>query len=525
MSNALSPDTVRDRMDGPKPVAVLDIRPKLDYTDSHIEWSVRVPRRLLEQRLPVLVPNRTVPVILVDRHGDRAEADAAWIEFLGYETVDFLAGGMAAWNQAGLPAIEAIEGVPNTAFNVPSKRFGERVHVERDVPALSPAEFDELRSESEVVVADVRTPEEYRDAAIPGAVNLEGVNLARNLTTLREADQPVVVNCAGRTRSIIGTATLQRMGVDNVYELENGTMGWVLAGKDLEHGADRRLVDPELDPDDRAELEAFADDLLAEHDIPRISLGEFESRMAAEEVTYAVDVRTVDEYEDGHIPGTQSIPGGQAIQTTDEHFAVRPAEIVFVSDSYIRAAVTAYWFAEMGIQTVSVLDGGVEGWTAADNTLETGAHPAPVLGMEQVEQRVTLAPPDDVITLVDESKTEVIDIDASWRFSQQHLPDARWVDRYDLDTVLDESSEHVVLTSHDGTAAELAAAAIDWERGRQLTVLDGGVAAWAAAGHPTETGDPDGVIMDDFEKPWHQGEEAMRAYLEWELEMGEEFAD
>ena len=525
MSTALSPARVRDLMDGPEPVAVLDIRPKLDYTDGHIEWSVRVPRRLLEQRLPTLVPDRAVPVVLVDREGDRAKTDANWIEFLGYESVDYLDGGMAAWTEAGLPTIEAIEDVPNTAFNVPSKRFGEQVHVERDVPALSPAEFEELRSESDVVVADVRTPEEYREAAIPGAVNLEGVNLARNLATLRDDDQPVVVNCAGRTRSIIGTATLQRMGVDNVYELENGTMGWLLAGRDLEHGADRRLVDPELDAERRAELEAFADDLLADQHIPRVSLAEFDSRLAAEEVTYAVDVRSVDEYQAGHIPGTLSIPGGQAIQTTDEHFAIRPADIVFVSDSYIRAAVTAYWFAEMGIEGVSVLDGGIDGWTGAGKSLERGERPKPTLGKEQVEQHVEFASPDDVAALLDESTVEVIDVDASWRFSQQHLPGARWVDRYDLDTVLDETSEPVVLTAHDGTAAALAAAAIDWDRDRRLTVLNGGVSAWNSAGHPTEAGGPADEVRDDFEKPWHQGEEAMRAYLEWEVEMGQEFAD
>ena len=50
----------------------------------------------------------------------------------------------------------------------------------------------------------------------------------------------VIVNCAGRTRSIIGTAALRRLGLTNVRALRNGTMGWVLAGYQLETKPARR---------------------------------------------------------------------------------------------------------------------------------------------------------------------------------------------------------------------------------------------------------------------------------------------
>ncbi|WP_459655385.1 rhodanese-like domain-containing protein, partial [Achromobacter xylosoxidans] len=54
----------------------------------------------------------------------------------------------------------------------------------------------------------------------------------------------IVVNCAGRTRSIIGAQTLINLGVPNpVYALENGTQGWYLADFELDHGASRRYED------------------------------------------------------------------------------------------------------------------------------------------------------------------------------------------------------------------------------------------------------------------------------------------
>ncbi len=524
MPTELAPAVVHDRLQDSTPVAVLDIRPKLDYTEGHIEWATRVPRRELEHRLPQLVPDRSIQVILVDRTGDRGPRDAAWHEFLGYETVDFLEGGMAAWRSEDRPMIEAIDDVPNTAFNVPSKRFGERVHVERDVPALSPDEFDDLRDERDVLVADVRTPEEYRSAAIPDAVNLEGVNLARNLPALRDDDQPVVVNCAGRTRSIIGTATLKRMGLDNVYELENGTMGWQLAGFDVERGADRHVIEPDLDADQRAELEAFADELLAEHGIPRLSIDEFARRRESEAAIYAVDVRSTVEYREGHIPGTRSIPGGQAIQTTDEHFPVTPASIVFVSETHVRAAVTAYWFAEMGFDDLAVLDGGIEAWTAADRPLDGGTDEVESLGDDGLEEYIDRLDPATLDAAMDRDSTRVLDIDASWRFADRHVPGARWIDRYEVESVIDDGDEPV-LVCRDGSISALAAAAIGWDRNRRVPILDGGVDEWAAAGYPVGSGRPEAEVRDDFEKPWDQGEPAMESYLEWEIEMGREFAE
>ena len=71
-------------------------------------------------------------------------------------------------------------------------------------------------------------------------------------------DTTVVINCAGRTRSIIGTRLLQRMGVENVVGLENGTAGWVLAGYQLEYGADR-LDLPEPTDEGIAAAERYAD--------------------------------------------------------------------------------------------------------------------------------------------------------------------------------------------------------------------------------------------------------------------------
>ena len=75
--------------------------------------------------------------------------------------------------------------------------------------------------------------------SIPGAIDAPGVeivNRACNLIT--NPDTQIIVNCAGRTRSIIGAQSLINIGLPNpIYALENGTMGWHLSGYQLERGA------------------------------------------------------------------------------------------------------------------------------------------------------------------------------------------------------------------------------------------------------------------------------------------------
>lgn len=532
MASALPPQAVREAVESDRPVAVIDIREPLDFSDAHIPQSTLVPRRLLESRLPVVVPNEHASVILCDQSGEHACRDASWLATLGYDDVSYLDGGIEAWIDAGFETVERQEGVYGTAFNYPSKEFGERVQVTRQVEQIQPDELQALLDddEREVVVTDVRTPAEYRDNTIPGAYNVEGVDLGLYVEALRDADQTLVVNCAGRTRSIIGAATLEALGFEDVYELENGTMGWELAGHSLEAGAERHVRGLDVPEASYTELRKRVDALLEAQDVERLSVEAFRAVVDdPNELVYGIDVRTRDEYEAGHVPGTVSVPGGQAIQTADDHIGARNGTVVFVSNERVRAGITAYWFAEMGYPTVAVLDTGVTGWNAAGFPLETGTPPTPTPGWERVTEMVEYVSVDELAALIETATPTLLDIGVSTRYDAGHVPGARWVPRYHLETWLDEQSpldEPVVVTCPDGRVSTYAAAALGDRESETLRVLDGGVDAWEDAGRSLETGsdameyDPRDVVP----KPYHQGEWAKRAYLDWEENLGEKFA-
>ncbi len=135
--------------------------------------------------------------------------------------------------------------------NVPSKAFGELVEAIRHTPSLSANEVKALiEAEPDLVVLDARRFEEYRTMSIPRGVSVPGGELAfraREITA--SPDTTIIVNCAGRTRSIIGTQSLINAGLPNkIFALRNGTIGWTLAGHSVERGrTDRFLQRPRLD--------------------------------------------------------------------------------------------------------------------------------------------------------------------------------------------------------------------------------------------------------------------------------------
>ena len=124
-----------------------------------------------------------------------------------------------------------------------AKAFGELVESRRHTPSLPAEEVARLiAGNADIAVLDVRRFDEYATMNIPGSVSVPGAELVlRAGQVAPDPETTIIVNCAGRTRSIIGTQSLINAGVANkVVALRNGTIGWTLARQDLEHGADRR---------------------------------------------------------------------------------------------------------------------------------------------------------------------------------------------------------------------------------------------------------------------------------------------
>ncbi|PYO54840.1 MAG: hypothetical protein DMD83_21600, partial [Candidatus Rokuibacteriota bacterium] len=218
MASTISPETLTGLLEGRSPFALIDVREAGEYNSSHIPGASPIARRHLEFLMPHTVPFAGTPVVLCDDDGRRAELAAATVERMGYRDASVLDGGVNRWVTDGFPT--------EWGTNVPSKDFGEKVEVVHHVPEMEAKELAErMRRGEKFVILDTRTPEEFRRFCIPGGRNVPGGELALRITDIARSldeDTTIIVNCAGRTRSIIGTRVLQRMGLPNVYGLKNG---------------------------------------------------------------------------------------------------------------------------------------------------------------------------------------------------------------------------------------------------------------------------------------------------------------
>jgi rhodanese-related sulfurtransferase len=420
-------------------------------------------------------------------------------------------------------------------MNVPSKDFGEKVEVQHHVPTIEAGDLAERQRRGDpLLILDTRTPEEYRRFCIPGGRSAPGGELALRIhDLLRERPgATVVVNCAGRTRSIIGARVLQRMALPNVVSLRNGTSGWLLAGLELERGADR--VDlPAPSAEGRAAAEAFAARVAAEDGVQLLGARELEKLMAraASETVYLIDVRTQDEYAAGHIPGFWWFPGGQAVQRSDDAVAVKAGAIVFCCDGTVRAAVTASWYRQMGFPNVYAVAGGTRAWAAAGLPVASGADEVsePIVAAA-VARAPRVSPAELASRLAAPRPPVVLCVDPSDRFAAGHVPGARWLSRSWLEVRVrevapDATAPIVVTDEHGGDAALAAATLLDMGYG-DVAALAGGTAAWRAEGRAIEQGltgvlrPPDDVVPAGPDRSFAD----MINYLRWEERLGDKYA-
>ena len=524
MPATTSAEALMALLEGDAPFALIDVREAGEYNSSHIPGASLIPRRELEFRIAQSVPCPAIPVVICDDDGRRAALSAATLEGLGYTNVSVLERGVNGWASRDYPT--------EWGVNVPSKDFGEKVEVVHHVPEIDAAELHQrIERGDKLVILDTRTPEEYRRFCIPGGRSVPGGELALRITDITadlDPDTTVIVNCAGRTRSIIGTRVLQRMGRANVLGLKNGTSGWVLAGYELESGADR--VDlPEPSTEGLAAAEAYADRLAAEDGVRYLDPAALREMMARadNETVYLVDVRTADEYAAGHIPGFQWFPGGQAVQRSDEVAVVKNCPIVFACDGKARATITASWYRQLGHREVYAVAGGVKAWADGGGELAQGAGDDLPPALAQAQGRVRTVSPQE---LADNRAGAVLFVDTSGDFARSHTPGARWAPRGWLELqvggLVPALDAPVTVTCNDGRNSLLAAATLQDLGYSDVAVLEGGMAAWRAAGLPLETGlsgvmsPPTDLVASGPDRNYAD----MMNYLRWETALGEKYA-
>lgn len=504
MTSYLSPTELKSWLHDGAELAVLDVREHGQYGEAHLFHAVPLPLSRLEMDAPRLMPRRGVRVVVYDTGDDStrqvAERAASRLQVLGYQQVSVLAGGARAWAAAGHVLFAGV--------NLPSKTFGELAEQVYHTPRISADRLAQWLAQGEpVTVLDGRPVSEFRKMNIPGALCCPNGELAYRVKALvPDPTRAIVINCAGRTRSIIGAQTLINLGLTNpVYALENGTQGWYLADHVLEHGGGRRY------PDDSGNtaLKPEAERLARRFEVPFVDAGTvLEWAADPQRSLFLCDVRTPEEFAAGSLPQAQHTPGGQLMQATDQYIGVRGARLVLFDSDGVRAPTVASWLRQMGHDACVLVDGLASGLSL----------PAPAL------PKPPQLPSIEAGALAGRllaGELALIDLRPGMQYRQAHIAQAVWAIRPALPALLQQETRQTVLVAEHADVA--AWASTEWPENRPRPwLLAGGPDDWRAAGLPMEaspTSPSDAQCIDYlfFVHDRHDGnKEAARRYLAWE---------
>ncbi len=360
----ISVQQLAEAIQAPEELAVLDPRDHNAYHAGHIFWAASLRPENAESEAHKLVPRRSARIVVTDDGNGEGRELYGVLKQNGWTDIGLLDGGTQAWIEKGYEVYSAV--------NVPSKLFGELVERHYQTPHVQAQQLSEWISQGrELLILDSRTQREFNRMNIPGGRSCPGGELVYRIFDLLKENTTVVVNCAGRTRSILGTASLIRAGIPNpVVALENGTMGWELAGLQLENGSTTVVGPPSESAQQKAA--AAAQQITDRFGVTRVTESTLQSWQSDTLRTlYLFDVRSPSEYERGHRRHFRNAPGGQLIQATDEYVATRGARIVLTDDDLTRATVTASWLLEMGWEAY-VYEAGLN-----EDPLEVGADEPP----------------------------------------------------------------------------------------------------------------------------------------------------
>ncbi|HBI82304.1 MAG TPA: sulfurtransferase [Alcaligenaceae bacterium] len=517
---------VRARLLAKQEIALLDVREEDPHAQSHPLFAANFPLSRLEQDAFSKLPRHDVHIVTFDdgvtKNKDGltdAELAAARLISLGYTDVSIFDGGLVAWQQAGGELFKDV--------NVPSKSFGELVEARAHTPSLAAEQVQALINEkADIVIVDARRFDEYNTMSIPTAISCPGAELVLRIAELAPRPETrVIVNCAGRTRSIIGTQSLINAGIPNqVSALRNGTIGWTLAGQTLDRGQVRKFGD--VSNETKSNAAKRARDVADRAGVKRAQFSDIQSwRQQIGRTTYFLDTRTPEEYAAGHLPGFRSTPGGQLVQETEMVAPVRGARIVLADTDGVRSNMTASWLAQMAWD-VHVLDG-----VDVSQLTELGAW-QPVLPKMPVVSEIDAGALKSEIEKVVSGSVVVIDLAKHAQYVQGHIPGAYYVLRSQFESAVKSlpKSSRYVLTCPDAVQSMFAFEEIKALLQSQnsdgpeidLRVLKGGTQAWKSAGQALETG-PQRLIsepLDRYKRPYEGTEvprEAMQAYLDWEF--------
>lgn len=502
--------SIKNKLITGQEIAIIDVREEDLFANGHPLFAANIAFSKLEIEILNRIPRLDTDIVLYDNAEGLAEKAYEKLIELGYTNASLLKGGLQGWKDAG--------GELFIDVNSASKAFGEWVEHHKNTPSLSAQEVKQLIDQNEnIIIVDARRFDEYNTMSIPHGISVPGAELALHVQDIvRDADTKIIVNCAGRTRSLIGTQSLINVKTPHkIYALRNGTIGWTLAGQNLETQRSLQYSDYK-EKSDKSNILKHARELAGKAGVQLINEQQLQHlQNDPQHTTYIFDVRSEQEYIQAHLPQSRWIAGGQLVQETDHYASVRGARIILIDDQLVRALMTGSWLAQMNWETYVLEDDFSRLFT------ESGSW-TPAVPQNTIEFKVSA---DTLYNWLATENILVLDFTSSANYKKGHIPSSKWLLRKDISSLFENNilstEQKIVVTCGSSLLAQYAVPQIQQFTKQPVYVLDGGNNAWKAKGYTVETENAEFLSeqIDRYKRPYEgtdNSEKAMNDYLEWE---------
>lgn len=436
MIKKINAKEVKNWVSDNKEISFIDVREIGQHSKGHPFFSISIPYSIFEIRLLELVPNKHVRIVLFDNNNGIAILAAKHAKLMGYNNISILENGIEGWLNAGFKLFDGI--------NVPSKSFGELVEHKYNTPSITPNNlFKKQQQKEDIIILDGRPLDEYNKMSIPGSICCPNAEIPYRISSfVKNDDTQIIVNCAGRTRSIIGAQALINFGIKNkVYALENGTQGWFLSNLKLENGK-KNYLNLEPSTKEKKKLNLKIRTLLNENKIEIIDIKKVKDLIDNKgRSTFFFNVTTENIYKDD-ISFIKNVAGGQLVQATDNFIGVLKSQIILIDDGdLVRSGITALWLKKFNFDCY-VLDVKHEEIIKLKFKNDTKYTDIPV-------EKITL---DEFKNMKD---IFIFDVRNSIEFCKARLKKSIWLNRANLDNYNNLTKKKIVLVNDDFNKTQL----------------------------------------------------------------------
>jgi rhodanese-related sulfurtransferase len=480
-----------------KPV-LLDVRQPEEYQAGHIKDSFNVPLRELAKNL-ALLPDKNADIVVICKGGFRAMMGMTALNILGYNNARNLKGGFDAWVGEELPSVtDAFKPEPGKAPDITADLLAAVDKVLSNLPknwdGVAAKDLAAELVDAPPILIDVRSNEEWATGYIEGASHI-WINefMSRQKDWPADKNAKIVVYCAASYRGGIAKIMLNLMGYTNVRNLSGGSAAWVAAGLPLK-GASAAAFN--LDT-------ALADFLKAMPEtFNAVRPADLEAELKAGPKPVLLDVRTADEYTEGHLEGAINIP----LQEITKHLDLLPKldeNIVVYCGSGHRSAIVMTALELLGYTKVRSMLSGITAWAAAKYPVSTtaveakaGARPEFKADIFKLVDAYMTAIPAGYYTIkaadlnvaLTEKPPVLIDVRTDAEWSAGRIQGAVHIGLADFMTKKSEwptdKAAAVVIYDNPTHRSTMAMVLMQLEGYTNVKVLSGGTGAWEKANLP-----------------------------------------